>query len=95
MQLGWALAGSGELVRGIPLMTTGLEGWKSTGARVGFTFFPVTLAEMSLRAGQLEVAEQLLADAVPMIEENDEHFYEPELLRLRAGPAPSTRQRPA
>ncbi|HKO51956.1 MAG TPA: protein kinase [Polyangiaceae bacterium] len=84
MQLGWALAGSGQLELGIPHMTRGLDGWKSTGARVGFTFFPVTLAEMCLRAGQLSQAEQLLAEAGPMIEENDEHFYEPELLRLRA-----------
>ncbi len=84
MQRGWALASSGQLATGIPHMTRGLEGWKSTGARVGFTFFPVTLAEMSLRAGLLGDAEQLLADAAPMIEENDEHFYEPELLRLRA-----------
>ncbi len=84
MQLGWALAGSGQLALGIPHMTRGLEGWKGTGARVGFTFFPVTLAEMSLRAGRLDHAEQLLAEAAPMIEENDEHFYEPELLRLRA-----------
>jgi len=39
---------------------------------------------MSLRAGQLDYAEQLLAEAAPMIAENDEHFYEPELLRLKA-----------
>jgi adenylate cyclase len=84
MQLGWALAGSGQLSAGIPQMTRGLEGWKSTGARVGFTFFPVTLAEMSLRAGRLDTAEQLLAEAAPMIAQNAEHFYEPELLRLRA-----------
>lgn len=83
MQLGWALCGSGQLIAGIPQMMRGLEGWKSTGARVGFTFFPVTLAEMCLRAGRLEQAEQLLAEAAPMIAENAEHFYEPELLRLR------------
>jgi tetratricopeptide (TPR) repeat protein len=51
---------------------------------VGFTFFPVTLAEMCLRAGRLDSAEQLLAEAAPMIAQNAEHFYEPELLRLRA-----------
>lgn len=84
MQLGWALCGAGQLSAGIPQMTRGLEGWKSTGARVGFTFFPVTLAEMCLRAGRLESAEQLLAEAAPMIAQNAEHFYEPELLRLRA-----------
>jgi len=84
MQLGWAQAGSGQLMAGIPQMKRGLEGWKSTGARVGFTFFPVTLAEMNVRAGRLEDAEQLLAEAAPMIEKNAEHFYEPELLRLRA-----------
>lgn len=84
MQLGWALSGSGQLDLGIPLMTRGLDGWKSTGARVGFTFFPVTLAEMCLRAGRLDYAEELLQEAAPMIEENDERFYEPELLRLRA-----------
>ena len=83
MQQGWAMAGLGDFERGIPAMREGLEGWKSTGARVGFTFFPVTLAEMCLHAGKLDDAEQLLDDALPMVENNDEHFYEAELCRLK------------
>jgi TOMM system kinase/cyclase fusion protein len=83
MQQGWALASLGNIERGIPLMREGLEGWKNTGARVGFTFFPVTLAEMCLHAGRLDDTEQLLDEALPMVQNNDEHFYEAELCRLK------------
>jgi TOMM system kinase/cyclase fusion protein len=83
MQRGWALAGMKDYQLGIPLMKEGLEGWKNTGARVGFTFFPVTLAEMCLHTGQYPEAARLLEQAAPMVRNNDEHFYEPELLRLK------------
>ena len=83
MQRGWALSGMGDFERGIPLMIEGLDGWKSTGARVGFTFFPVTLAEIYLHTGQYAEAARLLDEAAPMIANNDEHFFEPELLRLK------------
>jgi adenylate cyclase len=83
LQRGWALAALREYDRGIRLMREGLDDWKNTGARVGFTFFPVTLAEMCLHAGRLADAVSLLDEAVPMIERNDEHFYEAELWRLR------------
>jgi predicted ATPase len=82
MQQGWALASLGDFERGIPLMREGLLGWKNTGARVGFTFFPVTLAEMCLNSGRLDECATLLADALPMVQNNDEHFYEAELWRL-------------
>lgn len=83
MQRGWAMAGMKDYKQGIPLMKEGLEGWKNTGARVGFTFFPVTLAEMYLHTGQSAEAARLLEEAAPMVGNNDEHFYEPELLRLK------------
>jgi TOMM system kinase/cyclase fusion protein len=83
MQRGWAMAGMEDYEQGIPLMKEGLEGWKSTGARVGFTFFPVTLAEMCLHTGQYSETARLLEEAAPMVANNDEHFCEPELLRLK------------
>jgi TOMM system kinase/cyclase fusion protein len=83
MQRGWAMAGMKNHQQGLPLMKEGLEGWKNTGARVGFTFFPVTLAEMYLQTGQYSEAASLLQEASPMVGNNDEHFYEPELLRLK------------
>lgn len=83
MQRGWAMAGMRDYEQGVPLMKDGLEEWKNTGARVGFTFFPVTLAEIFLKAGQYSEASRLLEEAAPMVGNNDEHFYEPELLRLK------------
>jgi TOMM system kinase/cyclase fusion protein len=82
MQRGWAMAGMNDYEQGIPLMKEGLEGWKNTGARIGFTFFPVTLAEMCLHTGKYSEAARLLEEAALMVGNNDEHFYEPELLRL-------------
>jgi predicted ATPase len=83
MQRGWALAGMSDYEQGISLMKEGLEEWENTGARVGFTFFPVTLAEMYLHTRQSAEAAGLLDKAATMVENNDEHFYEPELLRLK------------
>jgi TOMM system kinase/cyclase fusion protein len=83
MQRGWALCGLGDTRQGIPEMRAGLEGWKQTGARVGFTVFPVTLAELCLRVGRLDDTRALLEEATPMVERNGEHFYEAELLRLK------------
>jgi adenylate cyclase len=82
MQRGWAMARTGDLEGGIPEMREGLLGWKNTGARVGFTMFPVTLAEICLHAGRLDDTQALLDEAAPMVGENDEHFYEPEMRRL-------------
>jgi adenylate cyclase len=74
----------GDYHAGIPEMKEGLLGWKNTGARVGFTFFPVTLAEMCLHAGHFSETARLLEEAAPMIANNDEHFYEPEMCRVEA-----------
>jgi TOMM system kinase/cyclase fusion protein len=82
MQIGWGLAGRKDRERGISLMQAGLDDWKATGARVGFTIFSVTLAEMCLHAGRYADTTRLLAEAAPMVANNDEHFYEPELRRL-------------
>ena len=83
MQCGWAKAGMKNYQQGISLMKEGLEEWKNTGARVGFTFFPVTLAEMYMHTKQYPEAALLLEEAAAMVGKNDEHFYEPELLRLK------------
>ncbi|MEO8070830.1 MAG: protein kinase, partial [Acidobacteriota bacterium] len=95
MQRGWALAGGGDYGRGIPQMRDGLDLWKQTGARVGFTFFPVTLAEMCLKANLPADAMALLDEAAPMVETNDERFYEAELLRLKGELAIRTGDRAA
>jgi adenylate cyclase len=83
MDRGWALAGLLARDEGIPLMREGIKGWTKTGARAGLTFFPVTLAEICLHAGRLQEAALLLDEATPIIKDNDEHFYEPEMLRLK------------
>jgi tetratricopeptide (TPR) repeat protein len=83
LQRGWSMAGLKDYEHGIPLMKAGLEEWKNTGARVAVTFLPVTLAEMCLLAGQHSESARMLEEAAIMIANNDEHFYEPELLRLK------------
>jgi adenylate cyclase len=82
MQRGWSLAGLGDDGAGIPQMREGLEGWRSTGARVGVTYYAASVADMCLRAGRLEETAEMLAEATPVVDANDEHFYEPELCRI-------------
>jgi predicted ATPase len=82
LQLGWALAGRGQLGEGIARMQRGITGWTKTGARVGTTLFHVGLAEAELCAGNIDDAAASLVTAEAMAARNGEHFYEPELVRV-------------
>ena len=81
-QLGWALAGQGQLGEGIARMKQGIADWTRTGARDGTTLFHVGLAEAELCAGHIDDAAASLAAAEAMAARNGEHFYEPELVRV-------------
>jgi class 3 adenylate cyclase/tetratricopeptide (TPR) repeat protein len=81
-QLGWALAGQGQLGEGIAQMKRGITGWTNTGACSATTLFHVSLAEAEQRAGHIDDAAASLAAAEAMAARSGEHFYEPELVRV-------------
>jgi len=94
-QLGWALAGQGQLGEGIAHMKRGILGWTTTGACSGTTLFHVGLAEAELRAGHIDDAAASLAAAEAMAGRSGERFYEPELVRVAVRVAHRRGQPPA
>lgn len=83
IQTGRARVGLGECREGLAQLVEGIAGWFQTGARAGTTFFYALQAEAELAVGDLEAAERSLGEAEVMTFKNDEHCYEPELLRIR------------
>src|SRR6185436_13534823 len=83
MMAGWARSGLGDYHSGVGQFREGLTGWKGSGARAGMTFFPATAAECCRRAGWLDQAAELVAEACDIVIKNDEHYYEAELLHLQ------------
>jgi predicted ATPase len=83
MMAGWARSGLGDYHSGVSQFRQGLAGWKSSGARAGMTFFPATAAECCRRAGWLDQAAELVAEAADIVQKNDEHYYEAELFRIQ------------
>jgi TOMM system kinase/cyclase fusion protein len=83
MMQGWASGGLGEHDRGIAQLREGIALWQETGARAGMTFFPVTMAEAALVGGRIRQARSALLGALAMVSQNQEFFYQAELLRLQ------------
>jgi predicted ATPase len=79
---GWALAEQGQTAAGITQMRQGLANWLSAGAGVAVPYFLALLAESYRRAGQVETALTALTDALAVVEQTSERWYEAELHRL-------------
>jgi predicted ATPase len=80
---GWALTAQGQAEEGIAQLQQGLAAWRATGAKLGLSWVLPLLAEAYGKAGQVEVALQTLAEALAMVEQTQERFYEAELYRLQ------------
>lgn len=84
IQRGWAVAARGDAT-GVDTMTTAIAAWRQTGARAGTTFFYVVLGQLQQLHGQREAAAASYQTAESLVQQNGEHFYEPELGRAKAG----------
>ena len=80
---GWALAEQGQGEEGIAQMHQGLAAYQAMGAGVGQSDFLALLAEAYGKAGQTEEGLGVLAEALAAVDKTGEHFYEPELYRLK------------
>ena len=83
IQHGWAIVGMGRLEEGIATLKKGIDRWCKTGAQAGTTMFYTLLANAYLAHGQLDDCANELIKSEEMITRNDEHYYEPEVLRVR------------
>jgi predicted ATPase len=80
---GWALTEEGQEEDGITQIRQGLTAWRATGAALLLPMFLATLAEVSGKTGQWEDAQDLLREALALVEDTGERFWEAELYRLQ------------
>ncbi|MBV8398351.1 MAG: hypothetical protein JOZ17_06385 [Acetobacteraceae bacterium] len=65
-------------------MSAGLSQWRDTGARLWFSFFLVTEADLLLESGRIEEASAKAEEALAIAEETGECWAVPEVLRVKA-----------
>jgi predicted ATPase len=80
---GWALAEQGQVEEGITQIRRGLATCRAIEAGLLKSYFLVLLAEAYGKAGQIEAGLATLAEALTVVDESGERFYEAELYRLR------------
>jgi len=80
---GWALAEQGHGEEGIAQMRQGIAAYRHTGAELNLPCWLVLLAEAYGKIGKPEEGLSTLAEAVALVEKNEERYYEAELYRLK------------
>jgi DNA-binding winged helix-turn-helix (wHTH) protein/class 3 adenylate cyclase/predicted ATPase len=80
---GWALAAQGFIEEGIKQMRQGMTTWQATGTDLAKTHLLFRLAEAYGKGGQAREGLLLLDDALAVIQESDERYYETEIYRLK------------
>jgi predicted ATPase/energy-coupling factor transporter ATP-binding protein EcfA2 len=73
----------GKLEAGLALLENGLNAYRATGAGLGLPYYLSLLAEAYIQVRRFNDARLTLDEALALVEKNDEHFQEAELLRLR------------
>jgi class 3 adenylate cyclase/predicted ATPase len=79
---GWALTTQGDEREGIAQMCQGLEATRSIGAEVGRSGFLALLAAAYGAAAQPEKGLEVLAEALSVVNDKGERYYEAEIHRL-------------
>ena len=74
---------NGKMDEGIEQMKRARDGWLSTGLRVMYTHMLGLLAEALGLAGQIEEALQTLEEALTIVNNRDERWFEANLYRIK------------
>jgi serine/threonine protein kinase/predicted ATPase len=80
---GWAMTEQGQTAEGLERVRRGIEGTRQTGAGMWQTYLLCLLAEAYGQAGRAADGLAVLGEVPSLIEAHQEHFWEPELHRLR------------
>lgn len=80
---GWALAEQGRAEEGVAQTRRGLTAWRDTGAKMAEPYFLGMLADAYRREGHSEEALATVAEALNVVDQTGERFYEAELYRLK------------
>jgi class 3 adenylate cyclase/tetratricopeptide (TPR) repeat protein len=68
----------------IATVTSYIDAWRAFGVRSLITFYDAVLARLLIAAGDLEAARDRIETALALAAETGMHFYDAELLRIRA-----------
>jgi predicted ATPase len=80
---GWALAEQGQEEEGVAQIRHGLAAYQATGAKLERPYYLALLAEVYGKVGQAEEGLTVLAEALAVVDKNEERFWEAELYRLK------------
>jgi serine/threonine protein kinase/predicted ATPase len=80
---GWATVARGNPEKGIPQLRQGLLDWQATGSATYRTYYLALLADTLAGHGKLMEGHGILDEALLLVEQTDERFFEAELHRLR------------
>jgi predicted ATPase len=80
---GWAVAQQGREGEGIAQIREGLADARAGGAEMAASWILALLAEAHGKAGEIEEALNVLAEALAVVSSNGEHVYEAEIYRLK------------
>ena len=80
---GWVLAHQGQPQEGLAQIEQGMTAWRATGAEVFRPYFLAIRAEAYGLRGQPEAGLTVLGEALTLVANTDERWYEPELYRLK------------
>ena len=80
---GWTLAHQGQAKEGIAQLTQGLSTLRAMGVEINRSYFLALLAEAHRTMSQPDTGLTILAEALTLMDTTGEHWYEPELYRLK------------
>ena len=83
MVQGWALATQGHAAEGIAQLLAGLDAYRAKGTELALPSFLARLAEVYHIQGRVEEGLAVLAEALALVDKNDERWWEAELHRLK------------
>ncbi|MFY0563983.1 protein kinase domain-containing protein [Archangium lansingense] len=79
----WALSELGQPQEGMALMQQALAHWRASGIPAGMNYNLARLAELHLKLGQRWEALANVDEALKLVEQEREHYFDAELHRLR------------
>src|SRR5262249_49732385 len=80
---GWALAQQGQTKEGIAQINQGLRAHRATGAELNGPYYLALLAEAHGIMGQPEAGLSVLTEALTVVDNTGERWYESEIYRLK------------
>jgi predicted ATPase len=73
----------GKVEAGLALLENGLKAYRATGAELALPYYLSLVADACMKTQRFEEAHRFLDEAITLVEKNNDHFQEAELLRLR------------